>query len=771
MPSQIPAFFQRVLGNLGEGYPGLHPEERVRVRLIHLFLLSAVSFSALMALVFTFLGDYAVTWLCSLGIAIQSGELLLIRQRRYHTVKHVFSVLFPVYMVLNVAFTGTFTLIALLALPFVTLTMFLFRESGIRLGYVLGYFAALGLSLLLSRTVTPLYPVANPELLDTLGIFVALGLEVFFLNLYLDEVRRSRMELANAERKYHTLFEKAPFPLILYDEKGIADCNEAGIRILGAQRKAQLIGRLPSSFSPELQPDGRRSAQAGSELDGIIRSKGIHRFEWTHRALDGREFPVEITMASIHDGLMFGMWNDLSARKQDEARIRTLLDSLRSRKQELEQAFEALNRQRAFYEDILNGLPADLAVFDVDHRYLYLNPVAVRSEAMRRWLIGRTDFDYAREKGLPESMAEKRHKLFCKVLQGGHSLHWEDRVEQDGQSRVLLRRLSPVRVNGEVRYVVGYGTDITKIKEAETIIRDHNTLLKQQVEERTRELERLVRELSRSNADLESFAYAASHDLQEPLRMINSFLQMIRRTQGERLDEDGHEYIDFALKGVQRLTGLIKALLSYSKLGQQEFRWQDVSVAQLVGDKLADLSALVEERKASVEIRALPGQWTCEPVMLGMVFYNIVGNAIKFNRSEQPRVAIWAEEDEKGCTFFIRDNGIGIPAEKQQLIFEPFKRLHSQQEFAGTGIGLASCRRIVERHGGSIGLESEPGKGTTFRFCLPRQPRSGLCNRAEHPQPASAELRQTPGLPPPKSDASAPSSSPSFPLLTPRLPD
>lgn len=740
MPSRLTAFLERMLDKLSGGYTDLHPEEMLRVRLIHLFLLAAVGFSALMALVFAALGDYAVTWLCSLGIAIQSGELLLIRLRRYQTVKHAFAGLFPVYMVLNAAITGIFTPLALLILPFTTLIMFLFREPGIRTGYVVVYLAALGLSLVLSRVVTPPYPLVYPELLGNLAIFLALGLEVLFLSLFRDEVRSSRKELDQVERMYRTLFEKAPFPLILYGKTGIIDCNAAGLRILAARRKDQVVGRMPSGFSPEFQPDGRRSTEAGAEIDNEIRLKGNHRFQWMHRSLNGRDFPVEITMVAIDEDLMFGMWNDLSASKQER-----------------ERAYEELNRQRAFYEDILNGLPADIAVFDVNHRYLFLNPAAVRNERMRRWLIGRTDFDYVRKKGLPEQFAVRRQELFQKVLQNGQTLLWEDETEVDGQIRVLLRRLLTVTVNGEVRYLVGYGSDITKIKEAETIIRDHNKLLKDQVEERTRELELLIREISRSNADLESYAYAASHDLQEPLRMITSFLQMIRRTQGERLDEDGHEYIDFALKGVQRLTDLIKALLSYSKLGQQEFQYQEASVDQIVRDKLADLSTLITERHAKVEVHSLPSSWICEPVMLGMVFYNLTGNAIKFNRSEQPLVSIWAEEDEKGCMFFIRDNGIGIPAEKQALIFEPFKRLHSQQEFAGTGVGLASCRRIVERHGGSIGLESEPGQGTTFRFCLPRLPGTGPCSRAAQGMPSSTALTQTPALPAPKSDGSAPS--------------
>jgi signal transduction histidine kinase len=552
---------------------------------------------------------------------------------------------------------------------------------------------------------------------------------------------------------------------------------------------------MPSDFSPEKQANGRLSSEAREGLDDLIREKGTHRFEWTHRDLHGRDFPVEITMAAIHEDLMFGMWSDLSVRKKDEARIHTLLESLRARKLELESTLEELSRQRAFYEDILNGLPADVAVFDKNHRYLFLNPVAVNNPDMRRWLIGRTDFDYAQKKGLPTDMARKRHALFQRVLNSGHSLQWEDRLVKDGKTEVILRRLSPVSVNGQVQFVVGYGTDITKIKEAEAIIKDHNAVLQRQVEGRTLELQQAVKELRRSNADLESFAYAASHDLQEPLRMITSFLQMIRRSQGDRLDEAGHEYIAFALSGVGRLTGLIKALLSYSRLDQQDFRLQTADVEAMVRDRMADLSALVTERGAEVQVRSLPHALNCEPFMLGMVFYNIIGNAIKFNRNERPQVSIWAEESADHWTFFIRDNGIGIPADKKAIIFEPFKRLHSVQEFAGTGVGLASCRKIIERHGGEIDLTSELGQGTTFFFRLPKTlPATALpagaaeASQAAAPPAGAAEalpasttpagaaepdavVRQTPPLPPEKSAGSAPSSWQSFPLSTPRRPD
>ena len=758
MPIKLSASLLNWINSLGNHYPGLRADHRSQIKLIHLFLVVAVIFSSATGLVFAAFGDYAVVWLCSLGVSIQVGELLLIKRRKYVLVKNLFASLFPVYMVINVMFTGTFELIALLALPFVTLTMFLFRKPKMRITYVVAYFAALAVSFVLSKLITPVYPVSNLELVNTIGVFLALSLEVFFLNLYIDEMRRNSMAFARSERKYHTLFEKAPFPLILYANGGIQDCNLAGMRIMGANKKSQLIGRQPSDFSPEFQHDGRPTQEAREGIDDIIRKKGTHVFEWTHKDLKGREFPVEITMAAIHDDLMFGIWNDLSIRKKDEARIKLLLDSLRTRKLELESTLEEMGQQRAFYEDILNGLPADVAVFDREHRYLFLNPVAEKNQDIRRWLIGRTNFDYVQHEGLTTDMAKRRHELFKKVMQSGHRLQWEDRTEVNGKEQVTLRRLSPVYVNGEVQFVVGYGTDITKIKQAESIIRNHNQVLKAQVEERTLELQQTNKELHRSNADLESFAYAASHDLQEPLRMITSFLQMIKKSQGDRLDEDGQEYIEFALSGVKRLTGLIRALLNYSRLDQQEFALCETDMETVVKDRLADLSTLIEERKAEIQFRSLPTSLECEPVMLGMVFYNIIGNAIKFNRSELPRINIWSEEKPDQWVFYIQDNGIGIPADKKDQIFEPFKRLHSVQEFAGTGVGLASCRKIIERHGGEIHLTSEMGKGTTFYFTLPKK--------------AVAEpVRQTQELHREKNAESVLSLSRSFPLLTPRRQD
>jgi len=230
-------------------------------------------------------------------------------------------------------------------------------------------------------------------------------------------------------------------------------------------------------------------------------------------------------------------------------------------------------------------------------------------------------------------------------------------------------------------------------------------------------LARSSRELSRSNADLEQFARVISHDLQEPLRMVTSYLQLLERRYKEQLDGDAQEFIDFSVDGAERMRKMIEALLTYSRVGTRGGDFEPTDADAVCREAIANLETAIAEDNATVTCDELP-TLTADRTQLVQLFQNLIGNAIKFHGPDPPCVHISAERQDGRWVISIRDNGIGIDTEHAERIFDVFQRLHTRQEYPGTGIGLSVCKRIVQRHHGRIWLESAPGTGTTFHFTL-----------------------------------------------------
>lgn len=231
-------------------------------------------------------------------------------------------------------------------------------------------------------------------------------------------------------------------------------------------------------------------------------------------------------------------------------------------------------------------------------------------------------------------------------------------------------------------------------------------------------LKKTLEALERSNQELEQFAYVASHDLQEPLRMVSSYTQLLAQRYRGELDADANEFIGFAVDGANRMQQLINDLLAYSRVNTRGGPFDPTDCSTALGRARANLSVAIEESGALVTNDDLPTLWA-DKTQLVQVFQNLIGNAIKFRGEQPPRVHVSARQEGDEWLFSIRDNSIGIDAQYFERIFVIFQRLHGR-EHTGTGIGLAICQRIVERHGGRIWVESEPGKGSIFYFTIPK---------------------------------------------------
>ena len=259
---------------------------------------------------------------------------------------------------------------------------------------------------------------------------------------------------------------------------------------------------------------------------------------------------------------------------------------------------------------------------------------------------------------------------------------------------------------------------------ADYVLKDHLARLPQSVRRAIEEKDlreenrRTQEELARSNRDLEQFAYVASHDLQEPLRMVATYTQLLAERYEGKLDESADKYIHYAVDGALRMQTLVQDLLAFSRVGRKQEAPQETDCNLVVQSVMANLQSIIQETGARINYHALPVLVAARSELV-QLFQNLIGNAIKFRRAEAPEVRISARKTKKEWLFSVEDNGIGIAPQNVEDVFVIFKRLHTREEYAGSGIGLAICKKIVEHNQGRIWVESQPGQGSIFRFTWP----------------------------------------------------
>jgi PAS domain S-box-containing protein len=315
---------------------------------------------------------------------------------------------------------------------------------------------------------------------------------------------------------------------------------------------------------------------------------------------------------------------------------------------------------------------------------------------------------------VPPERPNEIPRILESIRRGDKVDHFETvRIAKDGRRLDISLTVSPVRnTAGDIVGASTIARDITERKKAQEEIRLLNEQLERKVRQRTAQLEE-------SNKELESFSYSVSHDLRAPIRHISGFAQMLQNRANSELDETSQRYLRTIMDSADRAGGLIDDLLSFSRMGRTEMREATVDIDRLVREILADLSFETNRRNIDWNIGELP-EVRGDPSMLRLALHNLLSNAIKYTRHRDPAVIeVGSTTGGEEIVFFIRDNGVGFDMAYANKLFGVFQRLHNVEEFEGTGIGLATVRRIVQRHGGRIWAEARAGEGATFYFSLP----------------------------------------------------
>jgi len=526
------------------------------------------------------------------------------------------------------------------------------------------------------------------------------------------------LKLYQTEAKYKALVEQIPaITFIASFEGGLSEIyiSPQVENVLGYTQKEWLGD--PILWYERLHPDDKE--RWNQEFSKVIIFGQSFRSVYRFLARDGRVVWIHGEAKIVRNELgipMFiqGVGFDITEIKEAEEKIRNLNqeleDKVSARTADLAKANQRL--QELFQEQ--QRIAADLRFSEERFRTLTQQaPVGIFLADTKGDALFIND-QWQNLAGFPASEGEGRgwakalhpedsarvQQEWSRATSAGETFTSEYRFRHpDGKIIWVVAQASPLKSeSGELAGYIGTITNITERKIWEQETRQYTEALK------------------RSNDELQQFAYVASHDLQEPLRMVTIFTQLLADRYKEKLDQEARQYIDFATEGAQRSQQLINALLEYSRL-RTSAEVSDLDANELLKESLLNLQVRVMETGARITHDPLP-QIKGDKTKLIQLFQNLIGNALKFVKDNVPRVHISAAENASEWIFSVRDNGIGIPPEFMQKIFVIFQRLHSRSDYPGTGIGLAICKKIVENHGGRIWVESETGQGSVFSFSI-----------------------------------------------------
>ncbi|MDD1676415.1 MAG: PAS domain S-box protein, partial [Methanomicrobiales archaeon] len=490
-----------------------------------------------------------------------------------------------------------------------------------------------------------------------------------------DELSKAEHALQETSQYLENLIGYANAPIIVWDPQfRIIRFNHAFERLTGRTAN-DVIGWPLEVLFP------KKSRQ--ESMQRIMKTATGERWE-----------VVEIPILHVSGDIRMVLWNSATLYRDDG---KTVLSTIAQGQDITDRkiAEDKNLRAREEWERTFDTVPDLIAILDTQHRILRVNrPMAERLNKTVEECVGRHCYEAVHGTSIPPEFCP--HAETCR----------------DGKQHILEVHEPALGGYFIVSTTPMYGSDGQLIG---TVHVAHDITESKRIED---ELRKTVTELQRSNQDLEQFAYVASHDLQEPLRNVTLFSQLFIRKYGDTIDGEGKEYLDFVIEGSTRMSTLIHDLLDFSRVTTRGEPFIPVDMNDAVDDSCTNLQALIQESGSSVTYDSLPVV-KADPLQIRQVFQNLIDNAIKYRGTDPSRVHISAARKDNEWVFSVSDNGIGIAPEYHEKIFQLFKRLHTRQKYSGTGIGLALVKKIVERHCGKIWVDSEEGKGATFRFTLP----------------------------------------------------
>jgi len=499
------------------------------------------------------------------------------------------------------------------------------------------------------------------------------------------ERKKTEEALRESEERFRTLANNISQLVWMADATGqIFWFNQRWLEYTGAGSQQTLEQQWKTIHHPDFLPSVlakfRKSVEAGEEWEDTFPLRGK---DGIYRWFLSRAIPIKDNAGRVIR--WFGTNTDVTAARESA-------ESLRRRVEELEKLMDLAPVAIWVSEDpdcrVIKGNRMANAFYEADADE---NVSASATQQRRYFMNGR---EVAADELPMQQAAVQNVDVMNETL---------DVLLPSGRWRYMIGSASPLRdADGQVRGCLGAFLDITQRRQAEE------------------DLKRLVDNLARSNRDLQQFAYVASHDLQEPLRQVIAFVQLLHVEYEGSFDERAREYMGFVIDGAKRMQGLIQDLLAYSRVESGGRKLETVSVDSVLEQAMYNLRLAIEESEASITSDSLPVV-QADKSQLVQVFQNLLGNALKFRGDGAPVIHVGAVRDDRRWVFSVRDNGIGFPQQQAEKIFQLFQRLHNREQYDGTGIGLTVCKRVIERHGGQIWAESQPGGGSTFYFTLPSQ--------------------------------------------------